>query len=202
VWVLKSKVMQNIIELIQKYSLTVRCLPYQVVNHWSYSEGDEHKEYVDSKGNPIESKREVIIQHLDLEYFQKTDVKGKWNAGTPEERFKRWKDANPNGKKILRETKEVEHGGWWYIKPTKNTDSTVVFNRDYDKFFAPTLEEAMNLFLESIGEYVPTKRETDLLNEYKHLIELGYSNEYIDAHLLSKRYSSKEINKVFKTLNK
>jgi hypothetical protein len=51
----------------------------------------------------------------------------------------------------LKETKISEKGGWWYVKETKNTDSTVRFSREFDKFFAPTLEEAIDLYLESIN---------------------------------------------------
>lgn len=64
--------MENIIDIIQKHSLTVRCLPHEVITCWNYKEGDENKKYVDSNGKPIEVKREVIIQNFDLEYFQKT----------------------------------------------------------------------------------------------------------------------------------
>lgn len=141
--------MDNIIDIIQKHSLTVRCLPHKVITYSNYIEGDELKKCVDSKGNKI--KREVVIQHLELEHFQKTDVKGKWNNGTPEQRYERWKTICPNGKKLLKETRKVEKGGWWYVKQTSNTDSTVIFQREYDKFFAPTLEEAIKLYLDSIA---------------------------------------------------
>ena len=54
-----------------------------------------------------------------------------------------------DGKKLLKEERDVEKGGWWYVKETPNTSSTVRFSREYDKFFAPTLEEAIILFLNS-----------------------------------------------------
>lgn len=140
--------MENIIKIIQEHSLTIRCLPHKVVNHWSYKEGDETKKYVDSKGNPSKSIRSVVVQDYDLEYFQKTPTP-KWNTDSPEKRFANWKKNFPNGRKLLREERAVEKGGWWYVKETPNTDSTVTFSREYDKFFAPTLEEAIQLFLDS-----------------------------------------------------
>lgn len=141
--------MENIAAIIQKHSLTVRCLPYETVNYWSYKDGDENKVYVDAKGNRIEAKREVIIQDFDLAHFQKTPPQ-KWCTDNPEKRFSNWRKNNPNGKKLLKETKTVKNGGWWYVKETKNTDSTIRFSREYDKFFAPTLEEAIRLYLNSI----------------------------------------------------
>lgn len=140
--------MENLIKIIQEHSLTVRCLPHKVVNHWSYTEGDENKKYVNTKGEPINSKREVVVQNFDLEHFQKTKPT-KWETRTPEQRFENWKKNFPNGRKLLREERAVEKGGWWYVKETPNTDSTVRFSREYDTFFAPTLEEAIQLFLDS-----------------------------------------------------
>ena len=56
------------------------------------------------------------------------------------------------GRTFVRTEKTVEHGGWWYVKETKNTGATVQFNRKYDKFFAPTLEEALQLYIDSKGQ--------------------------------------------------
>lgn len=110
--------MQSIIDIIEKHSLTVRCLPHVVVNHWSpYKEGDENVKRVDSNGNTINSKYSVVTRE--------------------------------DGKKLLREERIVDKGGWWYVKETKNTDSTVTFNRKNDKFFAPTLAKAIKLYLDS-----------------------------------------------------
>ena len=89
-----------------------------------------------------------MIQDFDLGHFQKTKP-AKWNTDSPEKRFENWKRNFPNGKKLLKETKTVKNGGWWYVKETQNTDSTVQFIRQYDKFFAPTLEEAIKLYLDS-----------------------------------------------------
>lgn len=141
--------MDNIFDIIKRHSLTVRCLPYEVVSFWSYREGDENKVYVDDSGNFKKSKREIIVQDFDLEYFQRTKP-SKWNTDSPEKRFQNWKKNFPNGRKLLKETTVVEKGGWWYVKETRNTDSTVRFSREYDKFFAPTLEEAIQLYLNSI----------------------------------------------------
>jgi len=54
-----------------------------------------------------------------------------------------------NNRTFVREEKTVEHGGWWYVKETKNTNSTVEFSKKYDKFFAPTLEQAIQMYLDS-----------------------------------------------------
>ena len=110
--------MDNIIDIIQKHSLTIRCLPHKVTSYWTYREGDENKKWVDSDGNPSKSTKTLFIRE--------------------------------DGKKLLKEERDIEHGGWWYVKETQNTDSTVRFSREYDKFFAPTLEEAIKLYLDSI----------------------------------------------------
>jgi hypothetical protein len=52
-------------------------------------------------------------------------------------------------KKFVREERKAENGGWWYVKETPNTGSTVRFNREHDAFFAPTLKEAIQLYLNS-----------------------------------------------------
>lgn len=143
---------KEIIKVIEKNALTVRCLPFETVNYWSgYKEGDENRKYVDSNGKEIIAKREVVIQHFDLEYFQKAmAAPSKYTTtDTPEKRWERWKKNFPNGRKLLKETKIVEKGGWWYVKETPNTSSTVRFDRRYDKFFAPTLEKAVQLYLKS-----------------------------------------------------
>lgn len=54
----------------------------------------------------------------------------------------------PDGRKYWHEEIKVEHGGWWYVKETPDTSSTVRFSRKYDKFFAPTIEEALQLYIE------------------------------------------------------
>ena len=140
----------DVINIIKEHSLTVRCLPFITVNHWSYRDGDENKKYVDSKGNEIEATRTVIVQKFDLEYFKNTPP-SKYNKDqTPEQRLNYYLKGNPSGeRKLLREERTVKNGGWWYVKETKNTDSTVKFSREYD-FFAPTLEEALQLYLNSI----------------------------------------------------
>ena len=137
--------MQDIIEIIQKHSLTVRCLPYETISYWSYKDEDGNKKYVYSSG------MEVIVQDFDLEHFQKTKPP-KYDTDSPEMRFKNWKKNFPNGRKLLKETKTIQNGGWWYVKETKNTDSTVRFSREHDTFFAPTLEKAIDLYLNSIND--------------------------------------------------
>lgn len=108
----------DIIKIIKKHSLTIRCLPEITVSYVTYREGDEKRNWVDSKGNPTKDTREVFI--------------------------------TKEGKKLLKITRKIEKGGWWYVKETKHTSSTIYFNRKYDKFFAPTLEEALQLYLDSI----------------------------------------------------
>lgn len=125
--------MQDIIKIIQENSLTVRCLPYEVVSLVSYKEGDEEKG------------KQVIIEHLELDYF----IKNNLNNTNPNKRFEQWKQKFPNGRKYVREVKQVEFGGYWYVKETKDTNSTISFNRQTDKFFAPTLQEAIQLYLNS-----------------------------------------------------
>ena len=139
---------QAIIDTIQKYSLTVRCLPHIVVSHWSYQEGDENKKYVDSNGNPRTEKRTVVTQNHDLEYFKNTPPPS-WSKATPEQRYETFKKNFPNGRKLLREERIVKDGGWFYVKETPHTGSRIEFSRKHDEFFAPTLEGAIKLFLES-----------------------------------------------------
>ena len=139
---------EEIIQIIADNCLCVRRLPFEVISAWSYKEGDENLQYVDSSGNPIKSKREVVIVNYDLQHFINTKT-AKWDTNTPEQRYNKWIKDYPNGKKILKETKTVDKGGWWYVKVVNDTYSTVTFNRKYDKFFAPTLEEAIQLYLNS-----------------------------------------------------
>ena len=138
----------EIINAISDNFLCIRRLPFEVVTCWTYREGDENRKYVDSNGNPSTSKREIIIQDFDLKYFQKTKS-ARWNMDSPEKRFENWKKNFPNGRKLSKEIRTVKKGGWWYVKEVKNTDSTIRFNREYDEFFAPTLNEAVELYLNS-----------------------------------------------------
>jgi hypothetical protein len=124
-------------------------LPHKVVSYWSYTEGAEKKKYVDSNGNPSKSVKSVVIQDYDLEHFQQTPPASKWDKRTPLQRFEQFKKSFPNGRKLLREERHVDKGGWWYVKETPNTSSKVRFDRKNDKFFAPTLEESLQLFLDS-----------------------------------------------------
>lgn len=128
--------MENLIEIIQKYSLTVRCLPYIVEENWTYTEGQKLRE-----------DEELTYWKPTLKYFQKEDLK--FSSQSAEKRMETFYNKFPNGRAIAHRKRVVEKGGWWYVKETKNTDSTVRFNREYDKFFAATLEEAIELFLKS-----------------------------------------------------
>jgi hypothetical protein len=116
--------MKNLIDIIQKYSLTVRCLPSVVITHSTYRPGDEEfckKPSYDSHGNLRNVKRSVVTGY-----------------GT-----------HPKDKKFLREERKIEKGGWWYVKETPHINSIVRFSRKYDKFFAQTLEEAIKLYLKA-----------------------------------------------------
>lgn len=138
---------QEIIDIISKYSLTVRCLPRIFVNYEDYREGDENRAWVNHEDIQAEAKREVVIQDLNLEFFQKTELFEWCTPLTPEQRYSEWKRMYPKGRKLLKDTIEVEKGDRWYVKETPNIDSAVRFNRGYDEYFAPTLEEAIQLFL-------------------------------------------------------
>jgi hypothetical protein len=92
-----------------------------VVSYWTYREGDEERVKRPS-------------------YDSKGNIKNVKRSVVFSESYNR---------KMIKEERVVEKGGWWYVKETPNTDSTVMFNRKYDKFFAPTLEEAIQLFLDS-----------------------------------------------------
>lgn len=131
----------DIIEIISKHSLTVRCLPKEVVNYYIYHEVDENKEFSD----PFRT-LEIVIENFNLDHFKTT----RYDFGnlTPEQRFNNFKRNFPSGRKLLKETRKVEKGGYWYVKEVLDTYSTVRFDRDY-AFFAPTLVEAIMLFLET-----------------------------------------------------
>ena len=120
---------EEILTIITENFLCVRRLPFEVITHWSYREGDENKlgglngkPMYGSDGKEIKNiKREIVAGY------------GNW-------------DKN---KKFIKETKTVEKGGWFLVKPLSNsTSSTVIFNMKQD-FAAPTLEEAILLYLDS-----------------------------------------------------
>ena len=115
---------EQIIQAIQEHSLTVRCLPHVVTSLLTYREGDEERvkqPVYDSEGNVRDVKREVVFNEA-------------------------W------GRKFVKSERKVERGGWWLVKQTKNTDSTVRFSMkaNQETFFAPTLEEAIQKFLDTI----------------------------------------------------
>lgn len=120
---------QEILKTITEHFLCVRRLPFEVISVYSYREGDENKLggfngrpiYLE-KGKTLNATREIVTGY------------GNW----------------PKDKKLIKETRIIEKGGWWYVKPVTDTGSTVRFNREYDKFFAPTLEEAVTLYLNSL----------------------------------------------------
>ena len=128
--------MKNLVNIIQAHSLTVRCLPYKVREIWSCREGQELKE-----------NEELIYWKPDIVYFQKQF--SRYEKETAKTRMETFYKKNPLGIPQIHHTRKVEKGGWWYVKEVPNTMSTVRFNRKYDKFFAPTLKEAIDLFLES-----------------------------------------------------
>lgn len=139
----------NPLEIIEKYSLTVRCLPKETVSCFSYREGDETKNYFNSDGTTSTAKREVVTQVFDLQHFIDTPPP-KWSKQSPEQRFATWQKNFPNGRKLLMETKQVKHGGWWYVQESKHTGGTIIFTKH--DIFAPTLEEALTMYLNSLGK--------------------------------------------------
>lgn len=136
----------EIIEIISKYSLSVRCLPKEVVTYLTYHEGDENKEFSDPFGSLEVVIKDVIPEDCNLSYFRKNIPN--FNRLTHKQKFDEWKKFNPSPQKVLKETHKLEKGGYWFVKEVPNTYSTVRFERNND-FFAPTLIEAIMLFLES-----------------------------------------------------
>jgi len=142
---------QEILWAIAEHFLCVRRLPFKTIEYWTYREGDENKIWVDSNGNPSKYTRELVIQEFDLEWF-KNNKPNEWEGDlTPEQRFERFLKTHPTGqRKLLKTEKIVENGGWWYVKKAEHTSSSVEFNKKRDKFFAPTLAEAVQLYLNSL----------------------------------------------------
>jgi hypothetical protein len=146
---------EEILQIIADNFLCVRRLPFQVTSYWTYREGDE-KTLGGFDGRPIyleggktlNATREIVIQNFDLDHF-KNEKPSKYCTDIPEKRYKNYIKSFPQGKKLIKETKIIEKGGWWYVKEVKNTSSTVRFSREYDEFFAPTLEEAIQIYLKS-----------------------------------------------------
>lgn len=122
----------DIIKIIQENSLTVRCLPHKTTSKLSCP-----KNYKLQKNEVIE------FWKPDLKYFSKNN---RWtNPQKAMDKF--YLNWGKKGRPFIIRTKIVEKGGWWYVKETCNTMSTVRFNRKYDTFFASTLEEALQLYL-------------------------------------------------------
>lgn len=120
-----------IIDTIKKFSLTVRCLPFETQTMFA-------------------AKDDEVLKDGFTEYFWKPDDEYFKNVSINwESRKTQFYSRFPNGRRFFKETKKVDKGGWWYVKETKNTHSTIVFNRQNDKFFAPTLEQAIELFFKS-----------------------------------------------------
>ena len=113
---------QEVINVISEHFLCVRRLPFEVISLCSYREGDEER-----VGKPIYLEGGKTLNAKRSIVFNE-----KWN------------------RKMIKEERVVENGGWWYVKPATHTDSTVRFNREDDKFFASTLEEAVQLYLNSL----------------------------------------------------
>lgn len=135
---------EQIIQIIQDHALTVRCLPHVVVERWSHND-----RWTLQEGDELEYWKPT------MDYFMKVTTYGKQGSqerkNEASKRLKKFYETFPDGRAIVKRTRQVEHAGWWYVKQTKNTDSTVRFSRKYDKFLAPTLEEAIKLYLISIG---------------------------------------------------
>lgn len=124
---------EEIIQIIAENSLTVRCLPLEVKEAYSFKQ-----EEFDKGGY------ELKIWCPDLEYFENSQF-----LGNAKSRYEAFYKRFPKGRKFMVRTRYPEKGGWWYVKEKPDTSSTVCFNRKHDKFFAPSLEEAVQLYLNS-----------------------------------------------------
>lgn len=120
---------EEVYNVISEHFLVARRLPFEVISVWSYRDKDEEK-LGGFNGKPIYLEGGKILNAT------REIITGYGNF--------------PPDRKFIKETKIVEKGGWWYVKQVKDTGSTVIFNREYDKFFAPTLEEAVTLYLNSL----------------------------------------------------
>lgn len=125
---------EEIIQSIADNSLTVRCLPHIVTSKSSVRDVNKLQE-----GSVLE------YWQPDLEYFV---TMNKYSNGQKlmDNFYSRWGEK---GRPFEVKKTKVEKGGWWYVKETQDTSSTVIFSRKYDEFFAPTLEEALQLYLSS-----------------------------------------------------
>lgn len=144
----------DVVKIIEENSLTVRCLPKVVVSHWTYREGDEErikKPYRNSKGDvQTNIKRSIVTKRYDLEYFKNTPQSSLGKPDSPEKRLAYFLKHHPSGeRKFLREERAVINGGWWYVKPAPHTNSSVHFDQREGTFLAPTLEEALQKYLDS-----------------------------------------------------
>lgn len=112
---------EKLLEIIAENFLCVRRLPFETTALWSYREGDEER-----VKKPIYLSDGSVLNAKRTVFFHEG-----------------------YGRKMVREVKVVKNGGWWYVKEAAHTSSTITFSREHDKFFAPTLEGAVKLFLES-----------------------------------------------------
>lgn len=119
---------EEILRIITDNFLCVRRLPFKVVSVYAYREGDENK-LGGLNGKPMYGADGKEIKNIKREIVTGY---GNWD-----------KD-----KKFIKDTKTVEKGGWFLVQPVNSTSSTVRFDLKHD-FVAPTLEEAILLYLDS-----------------------------------------------------
>lgn len=115
----------ELLELIEKHHLAVRCLPLTVVSKWRLR-GDEDATLCapiyDESGKLTNTTKSIVVE---------------------------------KGSRLLREEKPLKMGGWWIVKEANNSRAGVDFNKcdwkpEFGAFFAPTLEGAIRLYLDNI----------------------------------------------------
>lgn len=81
----------------------------------------------------------VVVSHWRLREGETPDLKENQTIVTRD------------GREYLREEKAVEKGGWWIIQRAAHTGATINFSLKKD-YVAPTIEEAMQMFLDSLTD--------------------------------------------------
>lgn len=122
-------------EIIQKYSLTVRCLPYEV-------------------RETITIPYKTIPKGWTEYAFKPDDIYFKTLYGDAWEHYKKkFYNLYSEGKPGIERFRKVKLGGWWLVKQTLHDSSAVIFSfNDTRTFKAPTLIGALTMFLNTLTE--------------------------------------------------
>ena len=124
----------DIVRIIKENSLTVRCLPEVVTYKHAYS-----KDY------KLKDNEKIEYWKPGLKYFSENN-----KYSNPQKMMDNFYTTwGKKGRPFVVGSRQVDKGGWWYVKEVGNISSMVRFDREYDKFFAPTLKEAIELYLDS-----------------------------------------------------